>query len=210
MATHDEETALLIDKAEGGDSLARAALLGLHRPRLRRMIAVRLDDRLAARVDPSDVVQDTLFLASRKLDTYFRDRPLPFYPWLHRLAVEQVVKVHRHHLGTQSREVGREIDGRAITERATLGNLFEFLAASQSSPSQQATRGEQKYQIQEALARLSEIDREVLVMHYLEELSFGEIAAVLGITPGAAKVRHFRALERLRPLLGDDYAGVGQ
>ncbi|WP_254053984.1 RNA polymerase sigma factor [Singulisphaera sp. GP187] len=209
MAIRDEETDLLIARVEAGDLRAREELLALHRHRLRRMVAVRLDDRLAARVDPSDVVQDALLLASRRLDIFLRDRPLPFYPWLHRLATEQVVQVHRHHLGTQSRDVGRETNGRAISERATIGHLFEFLAASQTSPSQRASRVEQKSRIHESLALLSETDREILVMHYLEDLAFGEIAAVLGITPGAAKVRHFRALERLRPLLSEDGAGVG-
>ena len=204
MATLDEETALAHEQGRAGLIRWQGEACWLLWPRLRRMIAVRLDDRVAARIDPSDVVQDTLLLASRKLNTFFfGDHPLPFYPWLHRLAAEQVAKVHRHHLGTQSRDAGREIDGRATSDRATIGHLYGFLAASQTSPSQRASRGEQKYRIHEALGLLTEIDREVLVMHYLEELAFGEIAAVLGITSGAAKVRHFRALERLRPLLGE-------
>src|SRR5690349_12748849 len=115
MGTSDEETGLLIDMAEMGDQVAREALLALHRVRLRRMVAIRLDDRLAARFDPSDVVQDAMLLASRKLDAFLRERPLPFYPWLHRLAVEQVAQVHRHHIGTRARAVGREADGRSIS-----------------------------------------------------------------------------------------------
>jgi RNA polymerase sigma-70 factor (ECF subfamily) len=58
--------------------------------------------------------------------------------------------------------------------------------------------------VRAALARLGERDREVLVLRYLEQMSTAEIAAVLGTTAGAVKVRHLRALERLRGLLPDD------
>ena len=72
------------------------------------MIALRLDDRLAARVDASDVVQEALADAARKLADYARDRPLPFYPWLHRLAAERLAAVHRRHRRSKARSVTRE------------------------------------------------------------------------------------------------------
>ena len=60
------------------------------------------------------------------------------------------------------------------------------------------------------LDRLHPNDREILVMFYLEELSFGEIASALGITDNAAKVRHFRAMQRVRELIeGDELGGAG-
>ena len=55
--------------------------------------------------------------------------------------------------------------------------------------------------LRDVLNRLSPNDREVLVMCYLEELTFAEIAASLGISEIAAKVRHFRALERVRKVI---------
>jgi RNA polymerase sigma-70 factor (ECF subfamily) len=65
-------------------------------------------------------------------------------------------------------------------------------------------REELRHRVREALGRLPERDREVLVLRYLEQLSTAEVAAVLEITEGAVKVRHLRALARLRGLLGDD------
>ena len=91
MATTNPDTDLLLDRAAAGDGRARQELLARHRKRLRRMVALRLDRRLAARVDPSDVVQEALADAARKLDGYLRDRPLPFYPWLRQLAGERLV-----------------------------------------------------------------------------------------------------------------------
>src|SRR5204862_1794322 len=80
----EPDTEQLLAAASQGDATARGRLLERHRPRLKRMVAVRLDRRVAARVDPSDVVQETLAVAARGLDDYLRDRPLPFFPWLRR------------------------------------------------------------------------------------------------------------------------------
>src|SRR4051794_34055053 len=76
----------LLNPAAAGDEIALRRLLNRPRGRLRRMIAFRLDSRLAARLDPSDVAQEALADASRKLPQYAHERPLPFYPWLRRLA----------------------------------------------------------------------------------------------------------------------------
>jgi len=84
-ALEDPETEELLRKA-GGRGPELELHLERHRKRLRRMVAVRLESRLATLVDPSDVVQEALADASRKLDAFLRDRPLPFYPWLRRLA----------------------------------------------------------------------------------------------------------------------------
>src|SRR5258708_4139863 len=98
MASHPvPDTAELLEPAERGDSRARSELLDRHRARLRRMVAVRLDRRLLARVDPSDIVQETLARADRKLAGYLTKRPVAFYPWLRRLAWEQLVKINEKH-----------------------------------------------------------------------------------------------------------------
>src|SRR4051794_11198000 len=106
----EPDTELLLDRAAGagGDADARNRLLQRHRDRLKRMVAVRSDPRLAARVDPSDVVQEALADAAGKLDGYLRDRPLPFYPWLRRLAAERLVALHRRHVQARRRSVTRE------------------------------------------------------------------------------------------------------
>src|SRR5262245_32662781 len=104
----ETDTELLLERAAAGDAGARDRLLQRHRGRLRRMVAVRADPRLAARVDPSDVVQETLADAARKLDAYLRDRPLPFYPWLRRLAQERLAALHRRHVRAKRRSVTRE------------------------------------------------------------------------------------------------------
>ena len=79
------DTDALLQKASHGDEAAVEELLRRHRRRLRHMVAVRMDEHLKTRVDPSDVVQDTLLEAARLLPDYLRNRPLPYYPWLRSL-----------------------------------------------------------------------------------------------------------------------------
>jgi RNA polymerase sigma-70 factor (ECF subfamily) len=204
MTTPEPDTEELIRRVAHGDGDARQKILVRHRDRLRQMVAVRLDRRVAARVDPSDVVQEALADAARKLSAYVRDRPLPFYPWLRRLAWERLVKIHRRHLGTRRRSTAREEPGVLDLPDESAAELAQRLVSSASSPSRHLLRAELRQRVRAALAELGERDREVLVLRYLEQLATREIAAVLGISEGAVKVRHLRALERFRRLAGND------
>ncbi len=189
----------LLERAGRGDAGARDELLARHRQRLRRMVACRIDPRLSARVDPSDVVQDALVDAHRQLADYLQERPLPFYPWLRQFAWNRLVELHRRHVLAQRRSVARE-EPPGLPDHSAL-ELANRLLGSGTSPSAGARREELRGRVQQALLRLNERDREVLVLRYLEQLSTAETAAVLGIREGAVKVRHFRALERMRGAL---------
>ncbi len=203
----EDEAADLLDRAARGDEAARRELLERYRGRLRRMAEVRLDRRLAPRVDPSDVIQEALMDAARKLSEYLEKRPLPFYPWLRRLAWERLVKLHQRHLAARKRSVAREERlGPGLPEDSAL-ELAGRLAAPGTSPSHRLVREELRDRVRAALARLPDADRELLVLRYLEQLPFADVAAVLGVREGAVKMRHTRALARLSGLLGDDPTG---
>lgn len=204
-AVEDSETEMWLGRARIGDGEAVRWLLERYRGRLRRMVGLRLDDRLAARLDASDVVQEALMDASQRLESYLRDRPLPFYPWLHRLAEERLALAHRRHLRTQRRRAGRE----GVGDDAPTRLLADAFVASGTSPSGRLIREEDREAIWRALGELAEQDREVLVLRYLDRLAFAEIAAVLGLTEGAARLRHLRALRRIGPLLGGPGGGPG-
>jgi RNA polymerase sigma-70 factor (ECF subfamily) len=197
------DTDELLERVRGGDGTARQLLWARHRQRLRRLIALRLDRRLRARVDPSDVVQEALTEADHELGKYLHEPPLPFYPWLRQIAVDRLAKLHRRHLEAGRRSARREATGGAAADSVML--LAGQLAASGTSPSEHVVRQERRQRLHAALAQLAERDREVLVLRYLEQLSTRETAAVLGVSEGAVKLRHLRALERLRVLLGDTF-----
>jgi RNA polymerase sigma-70 factor (ECF subfamily) len=195
------ETEALVRQAADGDRSARQRLIALHRERLRRMVAVRMDGRLAARIDASDVVQEALAEANQHLDAYFQERPLPFYPWLRQFAWQRLRHLHRHHIDARRRSVLREVPWELPLPDHSALDLARRMTASGTSPSRRLIRDEERERIQAALSRLDPRDREVLVLRYLEDLSTEEIVAVLGIRAGAVKMRHVRALERLRGLL---------
>ena len=121
---------------------ARQALLIRFHERLIRMAAVRLDRRLAPRIDPADIVQEVLLEASRDLSDYVRDRPLPFHAWLRQYVGQRISKLHRHHLGVQRRSIRREEAGDWHLPDESAALLAERLIGRESSPSQRILREE--------------------------------------------------------------------
>ena len=193
----------LIERAAIGDESARRELIERYRESLRRMVASRLDRRMAARLDASDIVQETLADAAQQLDKYLGNRSLPFFGWLRLLAAEHIRDAHREHLFAQRRSIYRESRTPEFTDESATG-LARHLIAQDTSPSNRLVRQERSEQVKEALAKLSATDREVLAMRYVEHLSMAEMAEALGITEGGVKTRHLRAVIRLRGLLEAD------
>jgi RNA polymerase sigma-70 factor (ECF subfamily) len=205
MATHsDPDTDALVNRAASGDQTAREQLLGRHRPRLRRMVATRMDRRLAARFDPSDVVQEALIAADARLSEYLRRRPVPFYPWLRQLTWERLVELHRRHLGASKRSVRREDRSVWDLPEDSAAELATRLVDTGIGPGSRLLRDELRQRVRAALDHLPAHYREVLIQRHLEQLTSREIATVLGISENAVNVRHLRALERLRYLLEAD------
>jgi RNA polymerase sigma-70 factor, ECF subfamily len=192
------DTEQLLDQASTGDPEAREQLLIRHRTRLRQMIASRLDRRLTARVDPSDVVQEALADAAGKLSDYLRRRPLPFYPWLRKLAWQRLVDLHRRHVRAKSRSVTREQAQALPLPDESAIRLADRMLATGAGPVSNLLQAELRSRVRAALDSLGSPDREVLVLRHLEQLSTKEMAAVLGISEGAVKMRQLRALARFR------------
>ncbi len=102
------QTIELLDRAGQGDAAAVNGLLDRHRTALRRMIELRLDRQLQRRVDASDVVQDVLVEANRRLSEYLATRKLPFHLWLRQMARDRIIDAHRRHKVAARRSIDRE------------------------------------------------------------------------------------------------------
>jgi RNA polymerase sigma-70 factor (ECF subfamily) len=174
-----------------------AVLLDAHKPALRRAIALRLDRRVAARVDASDIVQETYAEAVRRLPEYLESRPMPPELWLHWLAREQVLRWHRRHFADK-RAVGREVA--ALPEESS-ACFVNGLAGGGPSPSKQAAAAETAERLRLALSRLDDDERDLILWKHFEQLSTRDVAQLLGLSEAAASKRYLRALERLRGLL---------
>jgi RNA polymerase sigma-70 factor (ECF subfamily) len=165
------------------------------------MVEVRMDQRLRGRIDPSDVIQESLVAASQRMERYAAERPLPFYPWLRQIAWEKLIHLHDRHLRAAKRSVAREHHCRPLLSDESVVQLAERFIGPTSSPSAAAVRKEMRQRVRQALESLSDEDREVLLLRYLEQLRSQEIAAIMGTSEAAINMRHMRALERMRKRL---------
>jgi len=198
----EAQTEVLLDRVRDGDGKAVQELLTRHRDRLRQMVRVRMDPRLRARLDPSDIVQEALADASRKLPDYLRQRSCPFYPWLRQLAWQQLVRLHRRHVLAERRSVTREVRcDMTLSDPST--RLLAAQVAGGTSVGGRMVRKELCQRVREALAQLPPLEREAVVLRHLELLSLTEMAAVLGTTEEAARSRYRRGVERLHTLLSE-------
>ena len=186
-----------VERAANGDEAARQRLLGSYRPILRRMVADRLDKRLAARVDPSDIVQEAMIDADRKLPKFLRTSSIPLLVWLRKIAAERIIDIHRRHLGSQRRSVIREHTGSRPIEASPL----ELIANGATSPSGELMREEEIERVRVAVDGLPERYREVLVMRHFHQMEPGEIARVTGLSTAAVRARIVRAMVRLKETL---------
>ena len=212
MAGQDSSaTRRRIQRAASGDQDAWRSLVERYHDRLRRMVMVRLDQRLQGRLDPSDVLQETYFEAARQLADYLRNPVLPFFLWLRQLAGTRLFKLHRYHLTAQVRDAGREIPPyRGGWPEASSAALAAQLLGRECRPSEAALRAELKRRLQEVLDLMDPLDREALVLRHFEQLTTVEVARVLGISRAAAGKRYLRALLRLKEILAEMPGGLGE
>ena len=196
------ETTLLIEQLRAGGRGALAALFGRYRDRLRRMVELRMDPRLQARLDPSDVLQEAYLGVAQDLDAYLRDPKLTPFLWLRLHVGRRLTTLHRHHIGTRMRAAALEVSlYRDALPEASSAALAAMLLGGHTSPTQAARRAERLLRVQEAMNRLEPMDREALALRHFEQLSRAEAAQVLGISEAATAKRYVRALKRLEEVL---------
>jgi len=210
MPADSSETRHVLEQAVRGDTSAWGDLLARHRTRLCRMVAVRMDTRLHGRVDASDVIQEAYLEAWSRLPEYVREPNMPFFLWLRFLTAQKLITLHRHHLGARMRDAGLEISlHQGSMPAASSAALAAQLLGKGTRPSEAAMRAELKIQLQDALNRLEPLDREVLALRHIEQLSRAECAHLLDISEAAVSKRYFRALKRLKAVLISTPGGGG-
>jgi RNA polymerase sigma-70 factor (ECF subfamily) len=190
-------TCALLDRAADGDPAAVGELLTRHRPALTAFVALHLDPRAAARVDPSDVVQEAQSDLARRLPDYLARRPMPFHLWARKTAYDRVVDTHRRHLRRAKRSIHREVPWPGRSSLA----IARPLLARGPTPSQLAEAEEFARRVAGVVGELPAADHEVLLLRHADGLPFAEIGALLGIDPAAARKRFGRALIRLQKAL---------
>jgi RNA polymerase sigma-70 factor, ECF subfamily len=205
MWPNSDDTLNLLENARGGDDAAVERLLARHRSAVRRMIQLRMDPVLGRRVDASDIVQDVLVEAHRRLREYLKNPAMPFHLWLRQMARDRLIDAHRRHRLAARRSLDREqpLDIRLPRDQSTQ-DLTRQLCDRELTPAAAATWRELKRRFEDACRTLEPQDQEIVLMRHFEQLTNSETALALGITPQAASMRYLRAVRRLRELLADE------
>jgi RNA polymerase sigma-70 factor, ECF subfamily len=204
MWPDSSQTQELLARARQGEPPAIGELLDRHREALRRMIDLRMDRVVQRRVDASDIVQDVLMEANRRLDEYLKNPAMPFHLWLRHIAHDRLIDAHRRHRQAARRSIDREqsLVAARYLDQSTL-DLAAQIADRELTPAAAATWAELQRRFQAALDTLDEQDQEVVLMRHFEHLTNSEVAQSLGLSEAAAGMRYLRAMRRLREVLDE-------
>ena len=198
MTDSPTELERLLELAKKGDQDARGRLLDHFRPQLRGWARGRVEGKIRARVDESDVAQQSCLSALRNFDQFEGSRLPQFIAWLRQIHEQNLRDVVRDHAVYGKRAVSRESDDRDAAEAAP---------AEMASPSRQAMREERAARIDRALETLPEAQREAVRLRHLEGCSLAEIARRLDRSEAATAGLLKRGLAKLRQKLKDESEG---
>jgi RNA polymerase sigma-70 factor (ECF subfamily) len=190
----------LFMSARQGSSSCLGQLLALYSNYLKLLVAAQLDNRLRARVSPSDIVQESFFEAHRDF-AEFRGKSMgEFVAWLRRIVVNNILRVVEQHVTAEKRDVRREVSleeiGRRL-EQSTV-RLETLLAVQTDSPSGCVARREDELLLADTLAQLPDDYRDVIVLRHIEGLPFEQVAARMERSAGAVRMLWLRALKKMR------------
>jgi RNA polymerase sigma-70 factor (ECF subfamily) len=189
----------LLAQARAGSAEALGCLLEPSRDYLLLIAGQELDADLRAKGGASDLVQETFLEAFRDFAQFRGASEAELRGWLRRLLLNNLANFTRKFRDADKRRLEREVPFQGESSSCDFG---ENLAASASSPAEQAVEQEQAEAVERVLARLPEDYRQVLLWRYREELSFEEMARRLGRSENAARKLWARALARFQAEMG--------
>lgn len=213
MWPDQRDTQELLTAAKAGDAEARERLWNRHRGALHKLVAMRLDRGIQGRVDVSDVVQDALVEADRRLADYMKQEPMPFHLWLRQIARDRMIDAHRRHRGAERRSIDREQSPPSpslFADRSAFDLAAQLRDGREATPAAAALQHELEARFRAALEQVDPIDREIIELRHIEQLSNKDTATALGLSEPAAGMRYLRAIRRLRALLDESPSAAGE
>jgi RNA polymerase sigma-70 factor (ECF subfamily) len=203
MSDIEANPEILLQQARSGDDAARGLLLELYRNYLRLMARSLNNGALRARIDPSDIVQETFLKAHREFDAFAGSTEPELVAWLRQILVRNVSDQARYHR-RQGRDPRRQESLEAALDRSSVA-VQRALAASMSSPSVRLERRERAVLLANALERLPADYRDVFILRNLEDLPFEQVAARMDRSDNAVRKLWTRAMLALRRELENDH-----
>jgi len=197
MSTSDDATvAGLLDRARKGDAAARDRLFAMCRNYLGIVARAHVESWLQAKVDASDLVQQTMLEAHRDFTRFHGATEGEWLAWLRQIVSHNAADFIRQYYKTAKRQAGREVRLGHADNSSVLG--LSGIAGTDETPSQQLLRKERELYMADALAQLSEDHREVIILRNLQRLPFDEVAQRMNRSRPAAQMLWMRAIQKLQ------------
>jgi RNA polymerase sigma-70 factor (ECF subfamily) len=168
---------------------------------LRVLARLQIDPRLRRKLDPSDVVQETLLKAHQRRDQFRGTSDTEQAAWLRRILANQLAEALRHYT-RQARDVSREWSLEAAVEESS-ARLERWLVSEQADSGQRVVRDEHLIRLAEALAGLPDDQRTAVELRYLRKEPVARVAELLGRTEASVSGLLRRGLGRLRGLMAE-------
>jgi RNA polymerase sigma-70 factor (ECF subfamily) len=206
MANSPESPSLvagLLRCARAGDEQALDRLFALCRNYVAILARAQVGSRLRAKVDASDLVQQTLLEAYRDFHRFQGGTEGEWLAWLRRILAHNAADFVRRYQGTEKRQAGREVTLDLPADSSRAGDGLHP-ADRGESPSQQLLRKERELRTADALAQLAPDYREVIVLRNLQRLPFDEVARRMGRSRPAAQMLWMRAVRKLQEVLDQE------
>jgi RNA polymerase sigma-70 factor, ECF subfamily len=197
-------TEVLVDRIKSGEAEALPELFARRRKRLRRMIRLRLDQRLQGRVDPEDVLEQAFRDVLQQAREYLAEPKVSPFVWMRQLTNRRLADVQRRLFASGSPDVGQEISlVQGPLPEVSSVSLAAMLLGQFSQPVHEAQHVAKQMRVQEALKQMRPVDREVLVLRHFEMLNNDETAEVLGLPRSEISRHYLRALKAIKDFVGD-------
>jgi RNA polymerase sigma-70 factor (ECF subfamily) len=195
------DAARLLAAARGGSTEALGEALESCRAYLLHVALSEMTAELQAKGGASDLVQEAFLDAQRDFGQFQGSSEEELLAWLRQVLLHKLANFRRHYRGTGKRDVAREA---ALPSGDTSGAGMGQVSADTPTPSKYAVANEKAQALEEALARLPEEYRQVILLRHDQTHSFEEIGRIMGRTANAARKLWTRALERLQQELGGE------
>jgi RNA polymerase sigma-70 factor, ECF subfamily len=197
-------TEVLTERIKGGDAEALSELFARQRRRLRRIVRLRLDQRLQGRVDPDDLLDAVCRDVLQRAQEYVAAPNVSPFVWIRQLASRRLSDAHRRYFQSASPDVGQEISlVQGALPPVSSVSLAAMLMGQCSQPVHDALHVANQMRLQEALKQMRPLDREVLVLRHFEMLNNDETAEVLGLPRSEIGKHYLRALKLIKGFLSD-------
>jgi RNA polymerase sigma-70 factor (ECF subfamily) len=194
----------LVRRAQQGDEPGREQLFAACRDYLGGMARVQVESWLRAKVDASDLVQQTLFEAHRDFARFQGATGGELMAWLRRILTHNALDLVRQYHGTAKRQARREVGLRRSGDESALDRGAAEPAAPGPTPSEEAIRHDDQLRVAAALAELSPDHRDVIVLRNLERLPFEDVARLMNRSRPATQMLWMRAMKKLQEAMGEE------